>query len=208
MRKIRDKNNKFIAKDLVFGYPKLLLFDHFDFQIDKSLAVIQGFSGCGKTTLLKLFAGILSPSSFEILPPTNNRSLILQEDGLFPWLTAEKNISMFFSNYNLMNDSDPLVSEISKFIKKKVYTLSFGQRRMVEMLRVMLFKPSILYLDEPFNFLDNYRAEVIWDKICHLSNEGTFVIVSTHETRGLNLHKHAEVFRFHGVPPWRNLEKA
>ncbi|RYX98811.1 ATP-binding cassette domain-containing protein, partial [bacterium] len=139
---------------LTFYYGNSLIFDDFDFSSDKSIIALVGPSGCGKTTLLKIISGYLKPSRINEIKIPKNPLFVIQEDSLMPWLTGEENLN-FVNNDNTLHYSDEeLFKVISPFIKKRAFEMSYGQRRLIEIYRAILAKPTLMLLDEPFNFLD------------------------------------------------------
>lgn len=200
-----------VGLSFAYASAQALLFDNFSFRPASNLVVIEGYSGCGKSTLLRLLAGMLDPTRIVSLPDRQRSLLILQEDALFPWLTGTENLQCMLSSRELEGVS--LGDEINGFtamdgiLDRPVYELSYGQRRIIELLRAFLWGPRIMYLDEPFNFLDGQNAERIWRRLVRLAGEGKHIVVATHEHRGLELCADAEVYRFLGNPPWRVLER-
>src|SRR5947209_6046409 len=79
-------------RQVSFAYGSLAVFANLTFDLTARVTVLRGISGCGKTTLLKLLAGVLDPSSGTIDRPPNP-CLVLQEDALFPWLTGDRNVA-------------------------------------------------------------------------------------------------------------------
>lgn len=128
---------------------------------------IVGPSGCGKTTLLRIMAGLETPSAgqvfFEKEPvsgPGHNRAIIFQEPRLFPWLTVEKNIVFAIQNLKtraeagrIVNDTLSLVG-LDAFRKAYPYELSGGMAQRVALARALAFEPKALLMDEPFSALD------------------------------------------------------
>jgi NitT/TauT family transport system ATP-binding protein len=160
-----------------------------DFSVKKGeLICILGRSGCGKSTLLKLFAGFLTPSSGEILlngkpvsAPGTDRCVIFQEDTLFPWLTVQENIA--FGLKGRTKNKKGIQEEVDRFLALVGLTdfrdylpreISGGMKQRVAMARVLILKPQILLMDEPFAALDAQTREEmqnlllsLWEKLSH-----------------------------------------
>lgn len=192
-----------IVSNLSFGYGETLLFDDFRLHSTFRRIVLKGPSGSGKTTLLKLMFGCLPASRAALLPSRNGAALILQDDALFPWLTGRSNIVRFLPEALLQIDQHPLFPIVNGFIDKPAYTMSFGQRRAIELFRVILLHPRCLYLDEPFNYLDDLKAEAFINYF--LQDEvSPLVIVTTHRDDDA-LDASSDVFHFTGSPPYHEL---
>jgi NitT/TauT family transport system ATP-binding protein len=178
------------AKPLTFSYGKKKIFDNLDFSCTGNVCIIKGPSGCGKTTLLKLLTDNLKPESASKLPDETKKSLVLQEDALYPWMTGTENIFKVISVTEKDVLDHPLYQKLLPFINQYAYQMSFGQRRMVELFRVILYKPDLLCLDEPFNFLDPTNRKMMLDYILKEVAPTTTIVMSTHyneDTSGLNL---------------------
>lgn len=153
------------------GYSTVL--DSVEFKIDvRELVCILGPSGCGKSTLLKITAGFLAPSSgsIEIGPrtidaPGPDRCVVFQEDALFPWLTVAENIA-FGAKRRI--DKNRLAVEVDRHLEMvglsafKDYLpkeISGGMKQRVALARVLILKPKVLLMDEPFGALDAQTRE-------------------------------------------------
>ena len=195
------------VKSLTFSYENKPIFDDFEIDIATKFAVIKGPSGCGKTTLLKLLSGNLVTKNGIASLEFKKKSMILQEDALFPWMTGMQNILKILPVTEEEVRKHPLFKHIESFVGQRAYEMSFGQRRMVELFRVFLYKPDFLCLDEPFNFLDPVNRKRMLDFILPASSSlpDTTIVMSTHyseDTSGLGL----ETYYFDGNFPVRRLQ--
>lgn len=134
---------------------KNVVFDDFDFVLsDNEITCILGRSGCGKTTLLNMLAGV---TDFDgSLTGTDGRvSYIFQDARLLPNLTVAKNLSFVVKNV-----SDEKIRETLRLFeiedKADVYpdSLSGGQAQRVAVARAFLYPSRLLLMDEPFSSLD------------------------------------------------------
>lgn len=138
-----------------------------DIQENEFVCVV-GPSGCGKSTLLNIIAGLLEPTSGEVLVDNVkvegtgvDRGVVFQQYALFPWLTVRKNVEF---GLRIMGYSPAEREEIAmKYIKmvdlekfKDAYPkeLSGGMKQRVAIARAYAVNPSILLMDEPFGALD------------------------------------------------------
>ena len=119
------------------------------------LLVILGKSGVGKSTLLKIIAGL---ESFDkgSLEPLKHRPVVFQSfDQLFPWFKVKKNILMPYKDYDkdLYKEIINILS-LKKHIDKYPYQLSGGMKQRVAIARAFLNKSKVILMDEPFSSLD------------------------------------------------------
>jgi NitT/TauT family transport system ATP-binding protein len=132
--------------------------------------VVVGPSGCGKTTLLKIIAGLETPSSGFVLingkppnPGLQNMGYVFQEDSLFPWRTVEGNVRFGLEAKGL--NAEGKVKEIidlvglTGFEHYYPYQISGGMRKRTAIARALAVDPSLLLMDEPFGDLD---AQTRW----------------------------------------------
>ena len=154
-------------KGLTFRYPsESSLFEDFDFASEASLVILRGASGCGKTTLLNiLFGNQIGDVSCKSICIPAMPYLILQDDALCPWLTGVQNIIKFLHVDLNEYENSPLYQRTKSFIGQRACNMSFGQRRLVELFRAILFKPKLLLWDEPLNYLDNKSREIVVEEL-------------------------------------------
>lgn len=164
--------------------------EHMSFSVEKGQFVaIIGPSGCGKTTILSLTAGLLKPSSGEIIRENAEFGYMLQRDALFPWRTVEANIFLPLEvkkrNTPDMRENALLLAEkygLKDFLKKKPAELSGGMRQRVALIRTLAAQPDILLLDEPFSALDyQTRLKVCDDVQSIIKSEQKTAILVTHD---------------------------
>src|SRR5262249_15024261 len=155
----------------------------------------------------KLLSGNLVADSVQEMPPDRNSCLVLQEDSLFPWLTGTENIGILTRlNYNQFC-KHPMFELIAPFVNQKACRMSYGQRRLVELFRAIVFHPRYLYLDEPFNFLDEKRIGLVSPFLQGKFIEGINLTMSSHHHEDLVQLDDANVFRFDGLFPVTRLEQ-
>ena len=167
--------------------------DNFNCKIKKGkFTSIVGPSGTGKTSLLKLIAGLIEPEKGEIkfenqtLNKVINRiTLIQQNPSLMPWLNVYNNITLANSNNKKTNykNVDKLIKDIglSEFSSYFPHKLSGGLLQRVAIARALLFYPSLLLLDEPFAALDNLSREIISTELVSIIKKKSLtVLMVTH----------------------------
>lgn len=152
---------------------------------------IVGPSGSGKTTLLSLLAGILKPSSGEIVRRISPAEIgyMLQRDHLFEWRTIEDNILLGLEIRRIKSKEavDYALSLLNKyalgdFKHKKPSELSGGMRQRVALIRTLALRPKLVLLDEPFSALDyQTRLTVAEDVRKIITEEGITAILVTHD---------------------------
>ena len=148
---------------------------------------IIGHSGCGKTTLLTMIAGLnditggfIKVNDQPITGPGPDRGVIFQSPSLFPWMSVLENVMLgvreVFRHIPKSEQKDIAAYYLNKVglgndLKKKASDLSQGMQQRVGIARAFALKPKILLLDEPFGMLDSLTRgalqEVlleIWDK--------------------------------------------
>lgn len=154
-----------------------------------------GSSGCGKTTLLRLIAGldvpetgILTLDGQEITAPDPQRGYVVQQGGLFPWLTVEQNIATGLKARHVYRQNKAQVGHyinligLNGFEKAYIHQISGGMAQRVAIARALINKPKALLLDEPMGALDSFTRADIQDKLLELrkENDATMILV-THD---------------------------
>lgn len=157
---------------------KLTVLSGFDLNIQEGKFVsIIGHSGCGKSTVLSMVAGLVEPSdgnivvgNREIEGPGPDRAVVFQSPSLFPWMSAMENVMIgveqVFPQATKSQRRDMCAWHLSRVglgddLEKKASDLSQGQRQRVGIARAFALRPRVLLLDEPFGMLDALtRAEL------------------------------------------------
>ena len=172
--------------------------DKVNFSVDEEeFASLVGPSGCGKTTILSLTAGLLEPSSGQILlqgsPIKKNDTRIgymFQRDHLFEWRSIWQNIKLGLEVQKKNKDekslafADELLKkyDLYNFKNKKPRQLSGGMRQRVALIRTLVLKPALLLLDEPFSALDfQTRLKVCDDVYDIIKQEKKTALLVTHD---------------------------
>jgi ABC-type nitrate/sulfonate/bicarbonate transport system ATPase subunit len=202
------KESEFInIEGLFYSYKGLEVFRNFSLLSTSKTIVLRGPSGCGKTTLLKLLSGNLAVDSVIAIPENRSSCLVLQEDSLFPWLTGLENISIITRLKPAQFRNHPMFELIAGFVHQKACRMSYGQRRLVELFRAIVFRPRYLYLDEPFNFLDENRIGLVSPFLQGEFMDGINLTMSSHHHEDLAQMDNANVFRFDGLFPVTRLQQ-
>jgi NitT/TauT family transport system ATP-binding protein len=151
---------------------------------------LVGASGCGKTTLLNLVAGLDKPAA-GTLEVQGRRALLFQEAALFPWLTASGNVELAlrlsgFPRTGRREEARRLLSTVrlEGFVDKRPHELSGGMRQRVALARAFAQKADILLMDEPFGSLDAMTRDLLHDELERLWADARFtVLFVTHDVR-------------------------
>ncbi len=168
-----------LNKTYVPGKP---VFADVSFTLSKGEFVcIIGHSGCGKTTVLNVLAGLDTASSGhvfmdgrEIGGPSLERGVVFQSHALMPWLTVRQNIAFAvksrwsewpMSKVNVHVEKFVALVGLSAAIDKKPSQLSGGMKQRVGIARAFAIQPKMLLLDEPFGALDALTRGTIQDEL-------------------------------------------
>jgi NitT/TauT family transport system ATP-binding protein len=149
-----------------------------------------GASGCGKTTLLNLVAGLDRPGRGTI-DVYGRRALLFQDAAIFPWLTVRQNIDLALRLSGSPRAERPRrVAELLEqvhlqgFGDKLPHELSGGMRQRVALARALAQDASVLLMDEPFGSLDAITRDLLHDELERVWQEtGTSVLFVTHNVR-------------------------
>lgn len=167
------------VQKLSFGYSSKLLFSNLSFELSRGEKfLILGKNGVGKSTLLKLIVGKLTPKTGTITIGTNVKIAYYAQE--HESLDLEKSILDNFDSFDIAPGS--LRAHLGNFlfsgddIYKKVKVLSPGERSRVALAKLSLMKANFLILDEPTNHLDPETQKIIADLF--KDYEGTILLVS------------------------------
>jgi nitrate/nitrite transport system ATP-binding protein len=164
------------------------VFADVSFAIDKGEFVcIIGHSGCGKTTILNVLAGLDTATSGhcfmdgrEIAGPSLERGVVFQSHALMPWLTVRQNIAFAVKSrwpewgraeVNAHVEKFVALVGLSPAIDKKPSQLSGGMKQRVGIARAFAIQPKMLLLDEPFGALDALTRGTIQDELMGIVRE-------------------------------------
>ena len=121
----------------------------------EGVTVISGTSGCGKTTLLRILAGLETGYTGSVTGVPETVGVLFQEDRLFPWSTALQNVEAVLPA-GRRGEARELLEELGLADRADAYPaeLSGGQRRRTALARALAFDCGLLLLDEPFKGQD------------------------------------------------------
>jgi NitT/TauT family transport system ATP-binding protein len=157
---------------------------------------IVGESGCGKTTILNMMAGLIRPLSGtvkidddEILRPTRHTSFMFARDALLPWRTARKNVELAIEVHGGRGSERRAAAQralelvgLEDFGSAYPHALSQGMRQRVAVARTLVTDPDTLLMDEPFAALDaQTRVRVQAEFIKIWERYGQTVVFVTHD---------------------------
>ena len=166
-----------------------------DVHENEFLAIV-GPVGSGKTTLVRIVAGFLTPSSgtvrwdgVPVMGPSPERGYVFQEEAIFPWMTVRDNLQFGLLAQGVpASEREKIVAELVTLIGLEGYEraypkeLSGGMSKMVEVARVLATDPAILLLDEPFGLLDAQTRSKMQDQLSRLWEEKRkTVVLVTHD---------------------------
>ena len=198
--------NSFLSiEKLTQKYPdgkggEFTVFENASFGIEKGEFVcILGHSGCGKSTIMNILAGLSEPTSgvvkmdgFAISGPSLDRGVVFQNYSLLPWLTALKNVTFGvaarFPDWTKQQVEDHSIAFLDKVglsgdaIHRKPSQLSGGMRQRVSIARAFANEPKLLLLDEPFGALDALTRGTIQEELLKVwSGTDQTVFMITHD---------------------------
>ena len=156
---------------------------------------LVGPSGCGKSTILRLVAGLITPTTGkvtvngkEIDGPSPDRGMVFQKPTLFPWLTVKDNIAFSLKMQDKLKGNEDRVEEMISIIGLQNFRedypaqLSGGMAQRVALVRSLINEPEILLLDEPLGALDAFTRMNMQDEILKIwSAKKQLAIMVTHD---------------------------
>lgn len=173
---------------------------------DVNLAITQGefvsligHSGCGKSTVLNLIAGLLSPTDGvaicngrEIDGPGPERAVVFQNHSLLPWLTCFQNVYLAVERVFAGKESKSQLRDrtnaaldmvnLSHAATKLPHEISGGMKQRVGIARALAMEPRVLLMDEPFGALDALTRAHLQDELIRIvTRTGSTVVMVTHD---------------------------
>lgn len=198
---------KIILKDVskCFGDTKVLENLNLTIQ-DGEFAVLVGASGCGKTTLLRIIAGIGPATSGElyiddkevsdVAPGKRDIAMVFQNYAIYPNMTVKGNIEFGLKNNKMPKaERERLIAEVAEsvglteYLNRKPNALSGGQRQRVALARAMVKSPKVFLMDEPLSNLDaKLRSQMRTELIeMHKKLKTTFVYVTHDQVEAMSM---------------------
>ncbi|HNW25917.1 MAG TPA: sn-glycerol-3-phosphate ABC transporter ATP-binding protein UgpC [Candidatus Gastranaerophilaceae bacterium] len=196
-----------ILKNIQKAYDKKNVIDGIDLEIkDKEFLVLVGASGCGKSTILRMIAGLEEITSGDIYigerkvnkvaPKDRDIAFVFQSYALYPHMTVYENIAFGLKMRGFSKKViDEKVKEAAEILDLKSYLdrkpkqLSGGQRQRVALGRAIVREPKVFLMDEPLSNLDaklrvQMRSEI---KKLHQKLQTTFIYVTHDQTEALTM---------------------
>lgn len=186
---------------------QLLVLDDVNFQLNKGeIVALLGKSGSGKSTLLRIIAGLIQPSSGEVVyrgevvhAPVPGITMVFQHFALLPWLTVLQNVELGLEAQGVSRSERRAraleaidIIGLDGFESALPRELSGGMRQRVGLARALVINPDVLLMDEPFSALDvltaeNLRSDVLdlWQSKKTQTNGILFVTHSIEEAAAM-----------------------
>lgn len=187
---------------MAFPTPKgeFLALDNVNLKLARGEFVsLIGHSGCGKSTVLNIVAGLLQASKGgcmldgrEVNEPGPERSVVFQNHSLMPWMSAYQNVELavnqvFKKTMSKQERRDWIVHNLELVhmghaLDKRPEELSGGMRQRVGIARALAMQPKVLLMDEPFGALDALTRAHLQDSLMEIQQElNSTVIMITHD---------------------------
>ena len=170
------------ARNLGASFEGEWVFRSWDVSIARGERIaLLGRSGCGKTTFLRIAAGLAVPSEGEIRVRASRVGYVFQEPRLIPWLSVRRNLAF-------VSDRDPSAIlaglNLSDAADARPHELSGGMKQRVNLARALLTEPDVLLLDEAFSSLDVALKLRLFSDLEELWRRSPFASVTvTHDPR-------------------------
>ena len=162
-----------VSKFYTVDKESIKVIDKIDLNIpENKITVILGRSGCGKTTLLRLVAGLEDFEQGEIIGVESKRkAYVFQEDRLMPWLDVKSNITFGIHKNEIDNIRINEIIEtvgLEKFYNAYPSQLSGGMKQRVSIARAFAYNPDFIMMDEPFSALDYFTREQMQNELLRI----------------------------------------
>ena len=168
--------------------------DHLQFTVQRGeIFALLGPNGAGKTTTIETLEGYRTPDEGSVCvlgfdPIRESKKLkpqigvMLQQDGLYPGLTAREVLHLFAGYYKQPQDIDKLLERVglNTSDKTRCRRLSGGQKRRLALAVALVGNPTLVFLDEPTSGMDPQARLATWEIIRELKRNGATVLLTTH----------------------------
>ena len=172
--------------NLTKSFDKKLVFDNFSVEIpENKVTLVEGESGSGKTTFLRILSGLDNNYKGEIHNNYDKISYVFQEPRLFDAITVKQNLELVEKNTNLSVDEILSIVELENECNTCPNELSGGMKMRLSLARALYYNGDVFLMDEPFSALDNDMKNRIIPKVFELIKGKTVIIVS-HNPNELN----------------------
>jgi ABC-2 type transport system ATP-binding protein len=173
-------------QDISFSYDKTKVYDGFSLHIAEGQScLITGINGVGKSTLLRLMAGVLRPDRGTIsynprlgAVPKKKIGFISDRLSLYESLTVARGIELHQSAFGLDSFDDGLLRHLKIDVHQSIKSLSIGQRTIFHLSLVLSARPEILLIDEIIHSIDAYLRKFFLDQLIRLLSERRMTIVT------------------------------
>ena len=187
-------------------YNEFIALNDVSFNVEKGdILALVGFNGAGKSTMLKILAGVLKPSTGSVLVKGSISPLIEVGAGFDPELTAKENIflngSILGHSYEFLEEHfDNIIdfAELRDFVNVPVKNFSSGMYARLGFSIATEVRPDILIVDEVLSVGDHKFQKISGDRILKMVNNGTTVIMVSHDINLVNNICNKAVWLEHG----------
>jgi NitT/TauT family transport system ATP-binding protein len=180
------------VSDLVLGYAEEPVVEGVSLEVSAGKFVsLVGPSGSGKSSILRAITGLLTPRAGRVELNGNQESLgfLFQDDALLPWRTARENVALGLrirkaSKSTALTEADAWLNRLGleSFGGRFPHELSGGQRKRVAIAQILVLKPKLLLMDEPFASLDAIvRTRLTQELLTWVEQEHLSVLLVTHD---------------------------
>ena len=191
------------CSEIVFSYSRNSppVFDGQSFSFGQGINLLKGYSGCGKTTLIKIFAGYLHAQSGTVHTPSGHSpfsteyqrlemSFLFQQFNLLPLASVQRNLELAgelagLKHARIKERSTYWIEKLglSPLRHRKAKNLSGGQQQRAAIARTLMKDAQVLLLDEPTSGLDDLNARLIIKALEEMVGRDCICIICTHDSR-------------------------
>ena len=193
-------------QDLSLAFTEQVLFEHLDLTLlPNEWVSLLGYSGVGKSTLLRLIAGLDTQGKVQgniISHPNIKVAWLPQKDTLYPWLSIVDNVQLenvLFGNKSAKTtlQAKALLEQVgmSEHLNKNCAQLSGGQKQRVALARVLMQNADLVLLDEPFSALDAISRYQLQNLAYELLKDKSVLLVTHDPQEALRLSQRIFVLR-------------